>query len=89
MEDLINHFKLFSEFFCIPEGMSYAQVESPKGFLGVFLISDNSKYIYRCKLRSPVAHNMQLIPSICSGLTIADFITTFCSLDVVLGEIDR
>jgi NADH-quinone oxidoreductase subunit D len=89
MEDLITHFKYYSENFIIPEGITYTQIESPKGYLGVFLISDNSKFIYRIRLRSPVAYNMNAIPAICSGLSFADFISTFCSLDIVLGEIDR
>ena len=89
MEETINHFKYYSEGFNVPSGISYQNVETPKGYLGVMLISDGTLNPYRCKLRTPVSHNMHLIPSLCTGLMFADFVSTFCSLDIVLGEIDR
>jgi len=89
MEETISHFKYYSEGFKVPAGISYQNVESPKGYLGVLIISDGSSFRYRCKVRTPVSHNMHLIPAICTGLMFADFIATFCSLDIVLGEIDR
>ena len=89
MEETINHFKYYSEGFKVPVGLSYQNVESPKGYLGVTLLSDGSSYPYRCKLRTPVSHNMHLLPSLGTGLMFADFVSTFCSLDIVLGEIDR
>jgi len=89
MEETISHFKYYSEGFNVPSGISYQNVESPKGYVGVILISDGSSTPYRCKMRTPVSHNMHLIPSICTGLMFADFVATFCSLDIVLGEIDR
>ena len=89
MEETISHFKYYSEGFSVPAGISYQNVESPKGYVGVILISDGSTTPYRCKMRTPVSHNMHLIPTICTGLMFADFVATFCSLDIVLGEIDR
>lgn len=89
MESTIEHFKYYSEGIQVPMGISYQHVESPKGLMGVSLISDGSLQPYRCKIRTPVSHNMHLIPSICTGVMFADFVATFCSLDIVLGEIDR
>lgn len=89
MEGTIEHFKYYSEGVQVPMGISYQHVESPKGLMGVSLISDGSLQPYRCKIRTPVSHNMHLIPSICTGSMFADFVATFCSLDIVLGEIDR
>ena len=89
MEGVISHFKNYSENFIITPGISFQSIESPKGYLGVFLMSDGSNKPFRLKLRTPVAHNMNIIPSLCSGLMLADFVATFCSLDIVLGEIDR
>lgn len=89
MESTIEHFKYYSEGIQVPMGISYQHVESPKGLMGVSLVSDGSLQPYRCKIRTPVSHNMHLIPSICTGVMFADFVATFCSLDIVLGEIDR
>ena len=89
MEETIEHFKYYSEGFKVPAGISYQHVESPKGYVGVVIVSDGSSFPYRCKMRTPVSHNMHLIPSVCTGLMFADFVATFCSLDIVLGEIDR
>lgn len=70
-------------------GFTYQSVESPKGEVGVTLISNGSSRPTRCKLRTPVSHNMHTIPTISIGTVFADFVATFCSLDIVLGEIDR
>ena len=67
----------------------YRGVESPKGEVGVTLVADGSARPHRTKVRTPVAHNMHLIPVVSRGLLFADFVATFCSLDIVLGEIDR
>ena len=64
-------------------------MESPKGEVGVALVLGSSPRPLRVKVRTPVSHNMHLIPSICRGAFLADFVATFCSLDIVLGEIDR
>lgn len=89
MEELISHFRTFSEGLPTGPALSYGEVESPKGCVGVFLITDGSSRPSRTKLRTPVAHNMNLIPVIANGALFADFVATFCSLDIVLGEIDR
>ncbi len=89
MEKLISHFKYFSEGFYIKANCSYRGVEAPKGELGVFIITANTTKPYRVKIRTVVSHNMHLISSICAGYIFGDFVMTFCSLDIVLGEIDR
>lgn len=89
MEALISHFRQASEGWPLTSGFTYQAVESPKGEVGVTLISSGSSRPVRVKLRTPVSHNMNLIPSIAVGVTFADFVATFCSLDIVMGEIDR
>jgi NADH:ubiquinone oxidoreductase subunit D len=89
MEELIAHFRYFSEGPVIPSSLAYCGVESPKGELGVMLVSGGANKPYRVKIRTPVSHNMHLIPSVCVGFVFGDFVMTFCSLDIVLGEIDR
>lgn len=89
MEELISHFRLFSEGFPTQAGLVYKEVESPKGHVGVLLVTDGSSRPVRIKLRTPVAHNMNLIPAIGTGVLFADFVATFSSFDIVLGEIDR
>lgn len=89
MESLITHFRLTSEGWPTDPGFSYKSIESPKGEVGVTLISNGTSKPTRLKLRTPVSHNMHLIPTISVGSVFADFVATFCSLDIVLGEIDR
>jgi NADH-quinone oxidoreductase subunit D len=89
MEELISHFRLASEGYLLESGFSYVAVEAPKGELGTALFTDGSPRPYRMKVRTPVAHNLHLIPSLGSGVFFADFVASFCSLDVVFGEIDR
>lgn len=89
MEALITHFRTMSEGYVSKAGWAYQSVESPKGEVGVTLIVANSSKPARVKLRTPVSHNMHLIPAIGRGALFADFVATFCSLDIVLGEIDR
>lgn len=89
MEELISHFRLFSEGSAPAAGLTYGCVESPKGELGVLLVSSGTVRPHRVKVRTPVSHNMHLIPSVCAGFVFGDFVMTFCSLDIVLGEIDR
>lgn len=89
MEELIHHFRYFSEGFVSKAGLTYQCVEAPKGELGVMLVSGGSSKPYRMKVRTPVSHNMHLVPSVCAGFVFGDFVMTFCSLDIVLGEIDR
>lgn len=89
MEELIGHFRKYSEGVVVPAGISYQCVEAPKGELGVLVVSCGGSRPYRVKVRTPVSHNMHLIPSVCAGSVFGDFVATFCSLDIVLGEIDR
>ena len=89
MENLINHFKYWSEGFLVDAGYSYAAVESPKGEFGVSLFSDNTNKPYRCKVRSPAYHHLQVLPKISKGHFLADLVTLIGTVDIVFGEIDR
>jgi NADH-quinone oxidoreductase subunit D len=89
MESLIGHFGEACGSGGIGHGLFYGAVEGPKGEVGVLLAGSGSVKPYRLQVRSPVAHNLQLVASGAMGVTFADFVATFCSLDVVLGEIDR
>lgn len=89
MEDVINSFNSSWFFKLESKSINFSFVESPKGFVGVFIVNNNNILPYRVQVKSPVACNMNLIRSISNGVTFADFVATFCSLDVVLGEIDR
>ena len=89
MEELIQHFKLSSDGCVVSPGFSYASVEGPKGEIGVTLVSAGYTKPFRLKIRTPVSHNMHLVPSMCNGCVFGDFVMSFCSFDVVLGEIDR
>jgi len=89
MEGLISHFKEMSTGLVSTPGIVFQLVESPKGHLGLFLQSSQAPQPNRIKLRTPVSHNMHLLTSMSIDSLFGDFITTFCSFDIVLGEIDR
>lgn len=89
MEALINHFKLYTEGFHVPEGQVYAAVEAPKGEFGVYLIADGSNRPYRCKIRAPGFPHLQGMDWMCRGHMLADVAAIIGTLDVVFGEIDR
>jgi len=89
MEQLINHFKYWSEGFAIKTGWTYRAVESPKGEFGVALLSDGTNIPYRCKVRSPAYHHLQVLPKIGKGHFLADLVTLMGTIDIVFGEIDR
>lgn len=89
MEYLIDHFKIFSEGFKVPEGSTYTSIEAPKGEFGVYLVSDGSNKPYRCKLRSPGFIHLQGLNYLSKGHLIADVVTVIGSLDIVFGDIDR
>jgi len=89
MEQLINHFKYWSEGFPVKSGFTYRAVESPKGEFGVSLISDDTNVPYKCKVRSPAYHHLQVLPKICKGHFLADLVTLMGTIDIVFGEIDR
>jgi NADH:ubiquinone oxidoreductase subunit D len=89
MENLINHFKYWSEGFKVNTGWTYQSVESPKGEFGVTLISNSSNKPYKCKVRSPAYHHLQLLPAISKGHFLADLAALIGTVDIVFGEIDR
>lgn len=89
MEVLINHFKHYSEGVKVPRGFIYKAVEAPKGEFGVSLISDGTSVPYRCKIRTPAYHHMQVMPRLVQGHFFADLVTVLGSQDIVFGDVDR
>ena len=89
MEELIHHFKLFTEGMHIPEGEAYAAVEHPKGEFGVYLISDGANKPYRLKLRSPGFAHLAAMDELSKGHMIADAVAIIGTLDIVFGDVDR
>ena len=89
MESMIHHFKYYSEGIKVPKGEIYTAVESPKGELGVFLVSDGSNKPYRCKVRSPGFAHLQSLEFLSKGHMLADLVTIIGSTDIIFGEIDR
>ena len=89
METLINHFKNYSEGLKAPKGFNYSAVEAPKGEFGVNLISDGTSNPYRCKIRTPAYHHMQVMPRLVQGHFFADLVTVLGSQDIVFGDVDR
>jgi NADH:ubiquinone oxidoreductase subunit D len=89
MEQLIKHFKFWSEGFKIKSNVTYRGVESPKGEFGVTLFSDNSSKPYKCKVRSPAYHHLQALPKISKGHFLADLVALVGTIDIVFGEVDR
>ncbi|HUI41834.1 MAG TPA: NADH dehydrogenase (quinone) subunit D [Terriglobia bacterium] len=89
IEALIYHFKIVTEGFHPPVGEVYHSVESPRGELGFYIVSDGSPRPFRCHVRAPSFANLQALPKIIEGRLIADVVACIGSIDVVLGEIDR
>ena len=89
MESLINHFKLYSEGLVVPKGFIYKAVEAPKGEFGTSLVSDGTSNPYRCKIRTPAYHHMQVMSRMVQGHYFADLVTVLGSLDIVFGDVDR
>ena len=89
IEGLIYHFKLFTEGFAPPPGEVYQAIESPRGELGVFMVSDGSPKPYRVHFRAPSFVNLQALPNLCVGRLIADAVACIGTTDIVLGEVDR
>ena len=89
MESLINHFKYYSEGIKISRGFVYKAVEAPKGEFGVTLIADGSSSAYRCKIRTPAYHHLQIMPRMLQGHFFADVVTVLGSQDIVFGDVDR
>ena len=89
MEALIHHFKLFTEGFKVPVGEAYQAVESPRGELGMHLVSNGSAKPWRLHVRTPSFATVQALPVMLTDLIVADVIATLASLDPVLGDVDR
>jgi len=89
MEDLIHHFKLFTEGMHVPEGEAYAAVEHPKGEFGIYLVSDGANKPYRLKIRAPGFAHLHSLEEMSKGHMIADVVTIIGTQDIVFGEIDR
>lgn len=89
MESLIEHFKLYSDGLKVPRGFTYTAVEAPKGEFGVSLLSDGTAKPYRCKIRTPAYHHMQIMSRMSQGHYFADLVTVLGSLDIVFGDVDR
>jgi NADH-quinone oxidoreductase subunit D len=89
MEELIHHFKLFTEGFHVPQGEAYAAVEHPKGEFGIYLISDGANKPYRLKIRAPGFAHLEGLNEMAKGHMIADAVTIIGTQDIVFGEIDR
>jgi NADH-quinone oxidoreductase subunit D len=89
MEELIHHFKLYTEGMHVPAGEAYAAVEHPKGEFGVYLISDNANKPYRLKIRAPGFAHLSAFDEMSRGHMIADAVAIIGTQDIVFGEIDR
>jgi NADH-quinone oxidoreductase subunit D len=89
MEELIHHFKLFTEGFHVPPGEVYAAVEHPKGEFGIFLVSDGANKPWRVKIRAPGFPHLAAMDEMARGHMIADVVAIIGTMDIVFGEIDR
>ncbi len=89
MEAVIHHFKLWTEGFHPPIGEAYVPLESPKGEIGFYIVSDGTNRPYRAHMRPPSFMNLQALSAMCEGRLIADVVAVIGSIDIVLGEIDR
>ncbi|MFC0600626.1 NADH-quinone oxidoreductase subunit D [Streptomyces palmae] len=89
MEALIHHFKLVTEGFRVPAGQVYTAIESPKGELGVHVVSDGGTRPYRVHFRDPSFTNLQAVAAMCEGGQVADVIVAVASIDPVMGGVDR
>ncbi|MEJ6002347.1 NADH-quinone oxidoreductase subunit D [Paucibacter soli] len=89
MEELIHHFKLFTEGFRVPEGEAYVGVEHPKGEFGIYIVSDGANKPYRLKIRAPGFSHLAALDEMAKGHMIADAVAIIGTMDIVFGEIDR
>jgi len=89
MEALIHHFKIFTEGFRVPEGEVYVAIESPRGELGCYMVSDGTSKPYRMHIRGPSFVNLQALPVLLRGGLMADAVAVISSVDPVMGEVDR
>jgi len=89
MEALIHHFKLFTEGFRVPPGETYSVVESPRGEIGCYLVSDGSPKPVRMHIRGPSFYNLQSMDAMVPGCMFADAVAIVSSIDPIMGEVDR
>jgi NADH-quinone oxidoreductase subunit D len=89
MEELIHHFKLFTEGIHVPPGEAYAAIEHPKGEFGIYLISDGANKPYRLKIRAGGFPHLAALDEMTRGHMIADVVAIIGTQDIVFGEIDR
>ena len=89
MEELIHHFKLFTEGFHVPAGEVYAAVEHAKGEFGIYMVSDGANKPYRMKIRAPGFSHLSSLDEMTRGHMIADVVAVIGTQDIVFGEIDR
>jgi NADH-quinone oxidoreductase subunit D len=89
MEALIHHFKIVTEGFTVPAGEVYQSVESPRGQMGYYVVSDGTAKPYRVHMRNPSFATLQALETMCKGRLLADVVAVIGSIDIVLGEIDR
>lgn len=89
MEALIHHFKIVTEGFGVPAGEVYQAVESPRGEMGYYVVSDGTAKPYRVHMRNPSYATLQALETMCKGRLLADVVAVIGSIDIVLGEIDR
>jgi NADH-quinone oxidoreductase subunit D len=89
MESLIHHFKIVTEGFAVPAGEVYLAIESPRGEMGYYVVSDGTAKPYRVHMRNPSFATLQALETMCKGRLLADVVAVIGSIDIVLGEIDR
>jgi len=89
MEALIHHFKIVTEGFAVPAGEVYQSIESPRGQMGYYVVSDGTAKPYRVHMRNPSFATLQALETMCKGRMLADVVAVIGSIDIVLGEIDR
>jgi len=89
MESLIHHFKIVTEGFAVPAGEVYQGIESSRGQMGYYVVSDGTAKPYRVHMRNPSFASLQALETMCQGRLLADVVAVIGSIDVVLGEIDR
>jgi NADH-quinone oxidoreductase subunit D len=89
MEALIHHFKIVTEGFAVPAGEVYQGIESPRGQMGYYVVSDGTAKPYRVHMRNPSFATLQAVETMAKGRLLADLVAVIGSIDIVLGEIDR
>src|ERR1700692_1801525 len=89
MEALIYHFKIVTEGFRVPAGEVYQCIESPRGEIGYYIVSDGTAKPYRVYMRTPSFGNLQALPALLEGRLLADSLASLGSMDFVLGDVDR